>query len=347
MSAKLWFRFLLPIVLLTLLISSCDAAPSGGTYVWIDVPLDGLSFPDIQPVKIEGHATGAEGVSHVELYVDGDLWNTIEDPPSEGTLVSFQAEWTPLSAGRYTIHAIAYGNDGSSSQYDETRISFGEETPTPEITDTPVPEEPVEPPPPEEGSIQFWAEPETIQAGGCTTLYWQTENVQQVVFGGIEQPLEGSYQDCLCKNQTYTLTTILLDGTEEKRMVDITVTGSCETPSPTPTKEPEVDTTTPPAPAQAVPSNGLSIGCKSFQDLVWLPVSDKSGISEYQVQVQRHSGDNNWTDIPGSVFSGITAKQTNIGVDCGWYFRWRVRAKDGAGNMGPWSGWWQFVINLE
>ena len=204
MSSKLWFRFLFSIVLLTLLISSCDAAPSGGTYVWIDVPLDGLSFPDIHPVTIEGHATGPEGVSHVELYVDGDLWNTIEDPPAEGNLASFQAEWTPPSAGRYTIHAIAYGNDGTSSQYDETRISFGEETPTPEITDTPAPEEPIEPPPPEEGSIQFWAEPEMFQAGGCTTLYWQTENVQQVVFGGVEQPFEGSYQACLCKNQRYT-----------------------------------------------------------------------------------------------------------------------------------------------
>jgi hypothetical protein len=76
-------------------------------------------------------------------------------------------------------------------------------------------------------------------------------------------------------------------------------------------------------------------------------VSDKSGISQYQVSVQRHSGDNNWKDIPGSVFSGISGKKKSVSVECGWYYRWRVLAVDGAGNTGPWSGWWAFTIILE
>ncbi len=340
MFSKLWFRLLLPTILISFLISSCGATPPSGTFVWIDVPLDGLSFPEVQMVNIEGHATGSEGVARVEVWINGDLWTTIENPPTAGTLASFQSEWVPSSPGDYTIHAVAFGEDGTESQFDEVNISFGDETPAEVITVTPVPDEQVTLPEPAEATIQFWADPETIEAGGCTTIRWQAENVKQVIFGGVEQPPEGSYQDCLCENQSYTLTVVQMDETEEKRKVDIIVTGSCVTPEP-------VDTTPPPAPAQAVPANGLSIGCTSSQNLVWIPVSDESGIAEYQAKVQRHSGDNNWQDISGSVFSGIPGKQKSISVECGWYYRWRVRAVDGVGNVGSWSGWWEFVINLE
>jgi len=143
-SPKKSLRFLLPIILLTLLVSSCGVG-ADGIYVWIDVPLDGLSFPEVQAVNIEGHASGAGGVSRVELYVNGDLWTMIEDPPADGTLASFQTEWIPPAPGLYTIHAVAYGPDGATSQFDETRISIGEITPTPVITVTPVPEEPITP----------------------------------------------------------------------------------------------------------------------------------------------------------------------------------------------------------
>jgi len=344
-SPKKSLRFLLPIILLTLLVSSCGVS-ADGIYVWIDVPLDGLSFPEVQAVNIEGHASGAGGVSRVELYVNGDLWTMIEDPPANGTLASFQTEWIPPAPGLYTIHAVAYGPDGATSQFDETRISIGEITPTPVITVTPVPEEPITPGAPitpavpitpAAPSIQFWAEPETIDAGECSTIHWQVENVKQVIFGGVEQPFVGSYQVCLCENQRYSLIVIDLDEVDEKQSLDITVTGTCATE----------DTTPPPAPAQAVPGNGLSIGCKGFQNLVWIPVDDESGIGEYQVNVQRHSGDNNWQEVPGSVFSGIHDKQLNIAVECGWAYRWQVRAVDGEGNTGSWSSWWQFTIVLE
>ena len=95
-----------------------------------------------------------------------------------------------------------------------------------------------------------------------------------------------------------------------------------------------------------MPANGLTLGCQPSQNLAWLPVSDDSGIAEYRVQVQRHGGDNNWQDVPGSVFAGIGGKQTSVEVECGWYYRWRVRAVDGAGNVGSWSGWSEFAITL-
>jgi len=331
-------RFLSVLILFVLLAAGCGGTASG-TYVWIDVPVDGLFYPDIQPVNVEGHATSREGIARVELFVDGELWTTFDDPPVEGDLASFQAEWLPPGPGSYTIHAVAYGPDGAPSEYDETRITLGMDTPTPvpledELVILITPETPT--PPLEPGaSIKFWADPDTIAAGDCTNIYWQAENVKSVVFGGREQAFEGTYQACLCKNETYTLSVTHLDGKEEKLKVNISVTGTCE------------DTTPPPAPKQEVPGDGLSIDCKSYQDLVWQPVSDESGISEYQVQAQRHSGNNNWSDVSGSVFGGISGKKLNMSVECGWYYRWRVRAKDGEDNVGSWSGWRDFVINLN
>jgi hypothetical protein len=80
--------------------------------------------------------------------------------------------------------------------------------------------------------------------------------------------------------------------------------------------------------------------------LNWLPATDPSGIDRHDVQVQRHSGDNNWSDVSGNVFSVTTGKSIEISVECGWYYRWRVLAKDGAGNSSAWSGWWTFTITL-
>jgi hypothetical protein len=366
-----------------LLLGACGGSPGGGTFVWIDVPLDGLTFPDVQAIKIEGHATGSDGVARVEIWIDGALLTTITDPPIEGVLANFHTEWTPSAPGEYTIQAVAYGADGSASQPDSARVTFGSVTPTlvsgcptpvgggptpvscptlvepcpspvgggptpvscptlvitvtPVITDTPTS--------PPGAVIQFWAEPPEIAAGACTTIRWHAENVQSVVFGGLDQPFDGSYGDCLCGNQRYTLTVTHLDGTEEKRTVDISVTGSCDTPT-VPPPEPEVDTTPPNAPSPAVPDNGLTLSCRGSQNLAWLPVEDESGIAEYQVEVQRHSGDNNWQAAPGGSIS-VADKTTSIPVECGWYYRWRVRALDGAGNLGSWSGWWQFAVTLS
>lgn len=334
MSLKKSLIYLLPILLITLLISSCGGT-SGGIYVWIDVPVDGLSYPDVQPVKVEGHATGREGVARVELFVDGDLLTTIDDPPANEDLASFEAEWLPPGPGSYTIHAVAYGPDGVPSEYDETHITLGMDTPTPviEIVEI-IPITPTPPPEPET-NVTFWADPETIDAGFCTDIRWQAENVKSLVFGGVEQEMEGTYNACLCKNETYTLTVTHLDDAVEKLKVNINVVGTC------------ADTTAPPAPNQTAPGNGSSLSCRSYQDVSWGAVSDYSGISQYQVQAQRHGGDNNWTNIPGSVFTGISGTAKNISVGCGYYYRWQVRAVDGEGNVGPWSGWWTFVDNLE
>ncbi len=120
--------------------------------------------------------------------------------------------------------------------------------------------------------------------------------------------------------------------------MDVVVNGDCVTPEPRTDKGRL-------RPSRLVPSNGLSMACKGSQNLVWLPVDDPSGIAEYSVQVQRHSGNGNWQDAPGGG-SGIQGKQTGVSVECGWTYRWRVSAVDGAGNEGGWSGWSEFSVLL-
>jgi hypothetical protein len=346
-----------------LFLTACSMPiPTSGISVWIDVPLDGLEIPDVQTIKIEGHAASPGSISRIEIWINGALQETINDPPTESDMASFHTAWSPAAPGVYTIQVIAFSADGSASAPDSARVTFGEAAPTsgcptpvgggatpvscttPGVTDSPtssptVTDTPTSPP---GAVIQFWADPAEIEAGACTTIRWHVQNVQRVIFGGIDQPLDGSYQDCLCASQRYTLNVVHMDGSEEKRSVEIAVSGSCATQ----TSPPPQDTTPPPAPSLFVPASGLSITCEASQSLVWLPVQDESGVTEYQVQVQRHSGDNNWQPAPGGQLS-VADKSTSIPVECGWYYRWRVRARDGAGNLGPWSGWSSFTVTLS
>lgn len=337
------------------LLSGCKRTDSeGGVTVWLDVPLDGLTFSDLQDIKIKGHAEAKDQVASVEVWINGALLTTISNPPTEAGLAAFHTPWTPGEPGVYTIQAVAYGADGTASAPDAVRITFGEETAEPEeepvVAEKPEPEDtpPIAEDPPAEpkAKIRFWADPPQIAAGDCTTIHWQVENAGRVIFEGAEQPLTGAFRDCLCENKLYTLRVFNLDGSEERNSLEVRVTGSCVTPQPPAPPPPPADTTPPPVPTPAVPADGLSIACKAAQSLGWLPVTDPSGIAEYRVEVQRHSGDNNWQPAPGGSLTGLQVKEATVNVECGWYYRWRVRAVDGAGNISPWSGWSHFAMLL-
>ncbi len=358
----------LPLFLLVILLAACSGDPVSyafGPTVWIDVPVEELALEAPQPIQIEGHANAPEGIAYVEIWVNGELVQAVDPLSVEGNLARYTFTWTPPGNGEYTIQAMAFANDGEGSSPDSTRVLVGGPTPVPDgptatllPSITPLPDEdpPTEIPstptftPPPGAVVQFWAEPQQILAGACTDIYWHVENVQSVVFGNIEQPFDGSYSDCLCRPQSYTLTVTHLDGTEEKQRVDIGVTGECVTPTPTPTVTPTVpppDTQAPPAPAPSKPVNGVNLSCVSSTTVMWNAVSDASGIAQYQVEVQRHAGDNNWQAASGSPLTGIGGTSTNVSTECGWTYRWRVRAVDGAGNTGSWSEWFQFNIPLS
>lgn len=340
----------LALALLLPLMSACGGpgASSGAPSVWIDVPVDNLELPELREVQIEGHASSSQGISQVQVRVNGELLASLDMPSSAAGLARFGTRWTPPGLGDYTIEVVAITDEGISSEPDRARIRFGVAPTQPGPT---PPGAPVEPTPPgtptevppatslPEGVVQFWAEPPAIEAGACTNIRWHAENVQQIVFGGIAQELDGSYHVCLCAGERYSLFVTYLDGAEERVQLDVTVSGTCASPTPP-------DTEPPPAPAPASPINGGTLTCRASQTMAWSAVSDPGGIAEYQVQVQRHSGDGVWLAAPGSPINGISGTSASIGVECGWYYRWRVRAVDGLGNVGAWSSWWTFTIEL-
>ncbi|MBN1180347.1 MAG: hypothetical protein JXD18_14135 [Anaerolineae bacterium] len=118
-----------------------------------------------------------------------------------------------------------------------------------------------------------------------------------------------------------------------------------ETPVPTlvPTPIPS-DTTAPPAPEPYVPADELVLTCRSEQNLVWLPVSDPSGVV-YYVKLEYLVSATEWGVVGG--YGPLNDKQVTVEVDCGLYYRWAVRAQDGAGNTGDWSEWFHFSVTLD
>lgn len=328
---NLWIAFLFALLLL----AGCGGGGTG-THVWIDVPINNLRLTAPQPIKIEGHAANPQGVSLVEVWVNGDLVESISTTATSTNLSTFETTFTPTSSGEYVIQVVATGRDDTTSTPDTAVVQIGElvgalpaeqgETESPADTTDPI--------------IQYWAEPAEISAGGCTTLYWDVANVSRVVFGGRDQEFSDSYHDCMCETQTYPLRVTYQDGIEETFRVTINVTGTCAT------APPPQDTTPPNPPTLLKPLNGTTLPCTSGAILRWAAASDPSGISEYRVQVERHAGDNNWQSVSGSVFKGIKGLEKSLSVECGWTYRWRVRAIDKEGNVGNWSSWFTFIDPL-
>ncbi len=351
-----WSRVLMVCLVFSLM--GCSQAFTNHT-IWIEVPLNGAVIKFGQSVQIEGHAADSTGVSEIQIWINGTLMQSLDASLSGERLYRFQLDWLPPEPGEYDIQALSINTENDKSvpaivhivvsegniadevvtpsvtptanetEITETPTLEPSPTPTPTLTITPVPT-PI---------INFWAEPESITAGQCSKLNWHVENVQQVIFGGISQAFDGSFDACLCETTVYPLTVQLLDGSEERHTVQINVTGSCVTPT-------VPDTTPPPAPLLQKPANGVSLSCVASTTLMWSEVNDPSGISQYQIEAQRHSGDLNWQAVSGSPFGGVAATTTSLNVECGWTYRWRVRAVDGVGNQGNWSDWFLFTIPL-
>jgi hypothetical protein len=367
---------------LTLLLSACFGQPtSGGPYVWIDVPSDGLRVPVDQAVRIEGHASYGGGIARVEIWVNGELHLVQENPPTQGNLAHFDQSWMPPGAGEYFVEVKAVGAGGAESVPDVVRLVVGEavaevtptHTPLPEstevveatlsvtptlaVTETPTATATIPPPtrtptptitptpPPLEAVIEFGASAAEINAGDCANLLWHTENVKAVHLDGVGVVGVGSKEVCPCEDSTYILSVTLLDDTKTERSFTLRVKGSCATPTSTPTPTMEPDTTAPPVPPISSPTGGAVLDCDKVP-LDWDSVSDPSGIAEYRVQVEQEITAGNWDPVSGSPWTGLSGTELELDLSCGGVYRWRVKAVDGVGNESDFSAWAEFGINL-
>lgn len=335
------------ILLLALLIlTSCSQSPEAHPSAWIDYPHQGDLIPLGAVVTVISHGFAREGVTEIVLSVNGEAYRRDVPPEAGNDFVSVQQDWVPVEEGLYTLQVQVYDMKGQVGNPAAVTVKVVKPGPTRETMvpplDTATPVATETPTLPQGALIQFWAEPAEIQAGACTDIRWHVENAARVIFGGLDQPFDGSYGECLCENQRYTLTVVQLDGSEVKQAVDITVNGVCETPTSPP---PAPDTTPPPTPTPAVPQDGLALSCRTTQTLAWMPVDDPSGISGYYVKLEIEVTAGNWQSAGG--YGPVTDKQVDVNVQCGGIYRWIVRAQDGAENFSGWSAPSFFSINLN
>jgi RNA polymerase sigma factor (sigma-70 family) len=121
-----------------------------------------------------------------------------------------------------------------------------------------------------------------------------------------------------------------------------------DTPTPPPTSTPQPtstpDTQPPPAPVPSAPVSGEVLSCRTTVILSWNAVKDPSGVA-YHVKLELQVKPKQWELVqkPGPV----NGTQVEADVQCGGIYRWAVQAEDGAGNVGPWSKWAQFAIDLD
>jgi hypothetical protein len=322
-----WFAFVL-------LIAGCsEPGTQRGSFVRIDVPVDSLSIPAGETINIEGQATDPEGVDYVEIWINNELTWTVEDLSVSEDFVRFSQPWTPEEAGDYILRAVSHGEGGQVTRSAMVTIHVGGPPDDELITEEPATEEPSSAAP----SVEFWAEPEGIEAGECSMLYWQVDNAQRVVLGSTEVTAYNHLEACPCQNTSYRLTVTDLNGVDEEFWVLILVNGVCGTPPP------EIDVTRPPVPLQLQPLDGAVVGPPQTW-LRWEAVTDQSGIREYRVEAERHDGDFVWEQVPGSMFYAITVPELLLNVESGYTYRWRVRAIDGADIRSNWSVWFTFSV---
>jgi hypothetical protein len=95
-----------------------------------------------------------------------------------------------------------------------------------------------------------------------------------------------------------------------------------------------------------VPADGLALSCRTSQTLAWLPVEDTSGITGYYIRLERQVITNQWDLV--REWGPVPDKQTVVeDLQCAVFYRWAVRALDGAGNLSDWSEWSHFSLLLD
>lgn len=348
---------------------SCARAVETGPRVWIDFPRDGASGPPNVPVSIVCHAAAPKGVAEVVLAINGGEYRRSAPSEAGATFTQVTMDWLPAGPGVYVLQVTAYDTGGTASSPDTITIRLGgptpagreipvtpspgaTETPTPEATATATPTATVTATPSATATpaptttptssptatpttfppahAKFVTDRGSVVAGECALLQWWVENATAVYLNGEGVAGEGTRSVCPDGTTTYTLHVEAPSGNIDQQ-ITITVTAP-------------PDSTAPPVPVPQVPAEGLVIACRSTQTLAWLPVTDPSGIAGYDVRLQHQVSAGVWED--DQAWDQVADKQVTVGVECGLFYRYRVRAKDGAGNYSVWSAWRHFSLEL-
>jgi len=311
----------------------------------IALPTATLRAVHVEPTPVTPEPAQSLGQPTQEMLPPSQEPGAPTDTPWPPAQIDFQAipasieggqcstlEWTVLHASAVLLDGESVAGTGSKKvcpQQTQTHLLHveapgggGDRQVTIQVSTRPT-DTPVSP-----AQISFRADQTSIEQGQCTTLRWDVENATAVYLDGDGVMGHDSRQVCPAQNQTYTLHVEAAQGGGDRQ-----VTIQVSAPQ---------DTTPPPVPAPAVPANGLSIGCKANQNLVWVPVDDPSGIAGYYVKLELQVKKGEYQSVRG--WGPVGGKQVEADVQCGVIYRWAVRAQDKAGNTSDWSGWSLFSV---
>jgi len=111
----------------------------------IDSPSNGETLP-MDPIEISYHATSTEGVSTLELSINGEVVSSIASPDSNQNVIALKYTWQPSVSGSHTIRVRAQNSAGAWSDFSTATVNIenGQQDPpsepeTPNETDTPSP----------------------------------------------------------------------------------------------------------------------------------------------------------------------------------------------------------------
>jgi hypothetical protein len=195
-----------------------------------------------------------------------------------------------------------------------------------------------------------WFESSIYDAGELAdwkSVFWSeskpsgTDIIVKLRTGGGNDPYDGGWSGWY-QHTNHTENTLMANGRYVQYRVEFSATDDTTTPQLSDiliSYNIGIDNTAPPAPALVSPSNGavLSDNTPTFE---WTSVSDPSGVT-YDIQVDNDPD----FSSPEVNVAGLTDNTYTSSALAYEGYSWRVRAVDGAGNIGNWSDVWQFTIS--
>ncbi len=155
-------KIVVTVIVLLIVIIACDigpmsidfglggdgdsAQPEGGAVeAGIDSPISGASLP-MDPIEIAYHATSTEGVSAIELSINGEVVSSFTSPDSDQMVIALKYTWEPSVSGSHTIRVRAQNSVGTWSDFSSAMVNIEDGQQDPQQQDPPseteTPQEP-------------------------------------------------------------------------------------------------------------------------------------------------------------------------------------------------------------
>ena len=110
----------------------------------VDSPANGSAL-QMGPVDISYHASSTDGISAVELSIDGSVVSSIATPGSDQKVVALKYTWQPMTSGSHSISVRAQSTTGAWSDYVTSSVNIAAAEQAPANEPAPAQEAPAEP----------------------------------------------------------------------------------------------------------------------------------------------------------------------------------------------------------